>query len=240
MSEENAVEEIRRRLRELADEDHRQYTAKIVPNVPLEKIIGVRAANLQSMCKEINLNEELAFRADLPHEYHEENVLHAYLLADFEEDDDYNLRLCMDGVEQFLPYVDNWAVCDAIMPKVFSLHPKGLENKILEWLRADRPYTVRFGLMVLMKNYLDEFFDEEHFQWVMDISSNAHYVQMAQAWYFATALSKRYEQTIPLLENDMLDPTIHGLTIQKAVESRRIPYERKKYLRTLKRTDAKR
>ncbi|MBQ9478730.1 MAG: DNA alkylation repair protein [Selenomonadaceae bacterium] len=230
------INEIVQRLKEHADEDYRHYTAKLVPNVPLENIIGVRAPLLQEIMTSLDAETVEKFRATLPHNYHEENVLHAYLLSEFTDEADY--QRCLEAIDKFLPFVDNWAVCDAIAPKIFSQHPKGLEEKILEWLRADRPYTIRLGLSVLMKNYLDDFFDEEHFQWVMDIASNDHYALMAQAWYFATALTKRYEQTLPLLENDMLDPTVHAMTIQKAVESRRIPYERKKYLRTLKRTDA--
>ena len=226
------IDWILEKIKEQAEEDYRKYTARLLPDVPIEKIIGVRAAKLQEMADCIDFETESAFRAALPHKYHEENMLHAYLLSKYDVND--SLQNCFDGIDRFLPFVDNWAVCDAIMPRVFSTHPKGLEEWIIEKLRAERPYTIRFGLSVLTKHYLDEFFDEEHFQWVMDISSNAQYVRMAQAWYFATALVKRWDQAVPLLENEMLEPTVHNLTIQKAVESRRIAYDHKKYLRTLK------
>ncbi len=222
------------RLKDLSDEDYRQYTKKLVSTVPPEKIIGVRAPKLQALAAEFATRAEdcAAFLKELPHHWYEENVLHAYLLSTAEDESDY--AECMARIEKFLPFVDNWAVCDAINPKVFARHPKGLEEKISEWLRAEHAYTIRFGLLTLMRHYLDEFFDEEHFQQVIDVSSSEYYVQMAEAWYFATALVKRYDQTVALLENEMLEPTVHGMTIQKAVASQRIPYERKKYLRTLK------
>ena len=232
MTEAEVLENVRVLLKGDADEEYRKFVAKTVPNVPIEKIIGVRSAKIQETARCIDWDMELIFRAALPHKYHDENMLHAALLSEFSQEDDY--QNCIDGIDRFLPYVDNWAVCDAISPKVFGRHPKGLEEKINDWLRAERPYTIRFGLLMLMKFYLDDFFDEEHFQWVIDISSNAQYVRMAQAWYFATALVKRWDQMVPLLENEMLEPTVHNLTIQKAVESRRITYDRKKYLRSLK------
>ena len=219
------------RLKELSDEEYRHHTKKLVSTVPIEKIIGVRAPKLQAFAAELETRSEdcAAFLKELPHDWYEENVLHAYLLSMTEDEAD-----CVERIEKFLPFVDNWAVCDTINPKLFAQHPKGLEEKISEWLRADHPYTVRFGLLMLMKHYLDDFFDEEHFQWVIDVSSNEYYVQMAQAIYFATALAKRYDQAVPLLVDEMLEPTVHAMTIQKAVASQRIPYERKKYLRTLK------
>lgn len=234
--EELNIDRIHRRLKEHADEDYRAYTKKLVPTVPLEKIIGVRAPDIKALAAELSEEEyddlRLAFGKSLPHFYYEENLMHAYLLSHCSDPELYTpfVRL----VEEFLPHIDNWAVCDALNPKLFALHPKGLEEKISEWLRAEHAYTVRFALSMLMKNYLDEFFDEEHFQWVMDVASNDYYVQTMEAWYFATALAKRYEQTVPLLADEMLEPTVHAMTIQKAINSQRIPYERKKYLRTLK------
>ncbi len=236
MDEELNIDWIQRRLKERADESFRAHTARLVSNIPLEKIIGVRAPDIKALTTELSAKEygdlRLTFGRALPHFYYEENLLHAYMLSICSDPELYTpfMRL----VEAFLPHIDNWAVCDALNPKMFALHPTGLEEKIAEWLRAEHAYTIRFGLSMLMKHYLDEYFDEEHFQWVMDVASNDYYVQTMEAWYFATALVKRYDQTVPLLEDEMLEPTVHSMTIQKAVTSQRIPYERKKYLRTLK------
>ena len=210
MNDTAVLDNIRQQLMDNSNDSHKQFIARRVHNVPIENIMGVRAADITKIARGIDKESELIFRTALPHQFYEENILHAHLLSKFDKDDD--LQTCIDAIEQFLPFVDNWAVCDAISPKLFARHPKGLEDKLCEWLRAERPYTIRFALNVMMKHYLDEFFDEEHFQWVMDISSNSQYVQTAQALYFSTALTKRYEQTVALLENDMLDPKVKALT----------------------------
>lgn len=210
MNEADVLENIHQQLLSDANENHRQFVATRVPTVPIESIIGVRAADLLKIARGIDRDSQLIFCAALPHKFHEENILHAHLLSRFDKEDDY--RACIDAIEHFLPFIDNKAVCDAVSPKLFARHPNGLEEKLCEWLRAERPYTIRFALNVMMKHYLDEFFDEEHFQWVMDISSNSQYVQTAQALYFSTALTKRYEQTVALLENEMLDPKVQALT----------------------------
>lgn len=233
-ADQDFVEEIHRRLTENAEEEYRKYTARTVSNVPLEKIIGVRAPILQKIAKSIDPKSEEAaqFFSRAPHEYYEENVLHAYVISELEAPDDY--AFCLSEIEKFLPHVDNWAVCDTLAPKLFSKHPKGLEAWLCDRLRAEHPYTVRFAIVTLMKFYLDEYFDEEHFQWLIDVSSPDQHVKAALAWYFSTALAKRYEQTVPLFENEMLEPSVHALSLQKAVQSQKIPYERKKYLRTLR------
>ncbi len=237
MEENEYLAEIRQKLLEKSDAEYKKYVMNLLPGIDEEKVIGVRAPELKELARQISQTAETTeawkiFKNALPHRYHEENMIHAYLLSEMGNLDLFSKII--GHVEQFLPYVDNWAVCDTINPYVFALHPKGLEEKIAEWLRAEHPYTVRFAIEMLMKHYLDEFFDEEHFQWLIDVSSNEYYVKMMAAWYFATALIKRYDQTVPLLENEMIEPSVHNLTIQKAIGSQRVPYEHKKYLRTLK------
>ena len=213
MNETAVLDNIRQQLMDNSSDSHKEFIAKRVHNVPIESIIGVRAADLVKITRGIDKDSELIFRAALPHQFYEENLLHAHLLSKFDKDDDFSA--CIAAIDQFLPFVDNWAVCDAISPKLFARHPKGLEDHLCEWLRADRPYTIRFALNVMTKHYLDEFFDEEHFQWVMDISSNSQYVQNAQAQYFSTALTKRYEQTVALLDHEMLDQKVEVLIRRK-------------------------
>ena len=166
----------------------------------------------------------------LLHDYYEENNLHAFLIEgirDYEE--------CIRALDAFLPYVDNWATCDMMAPKIFKKHLAKLEPKIEEWMASEHVYTVRYGIGMLMRYYLDEEFETEYLEKVAAVESEEYYVKMMAAWYFATALAKQYEKTLPFLTEGRLEKWTHNKAVQKAVESNRITAEQKKYLRTLKR-----
>ena len=173
--------------------------------------------------------ETAAFLNDLPHRYFDENQLHAFMLSEMRDFD-----RCMDGVRRFLPYVDNWATCDQMSPKVFKRHRAQLPGNVREWLASGHTYTVRFAIGMLMAHFLDEDFDEEYPRWVSQVRSDDYYVNMMIAWYFATALAKRYEAVLPYIEERRLPPWTHNKAIQKSLESYRIPDERKAYLKGLK------
>lgn len=222
---------IKNQLFEMQDLKYRDFHSKLMPTIDKEKVIGIRTPDLRKFAKRMfktDVSED--FLANLPHEYYEENNLHAFLI---EQIDDYDL--CIKELNRFLPFVDNWATCDMMRPKVFKNHLSELLDEIDKWLLSKDTYTVRFGMEMLMVYYLDENFKTEYSDAVAGIRTDEYYIKMMQAWYFATALSKQYEKILPYLENNRLDADTHNKTIRKAIESYCITDEQKKYLRTLKR-----
>lgn len=217
-------------LLSLQDGEFAAFQARLLPNIAPERIIGVRTPELRKLAKQLRGSSDgEAFLKALPHEFFEENNLHAFLLCETKD-----FERCVQAVEEFLPYVDNWATCDQLRPKAFARNKQALLPYIRSWLDPDREYTRRFGIGMLMSHFLDEDFREEYLRWVSDIHSEEYYVNMMIAWYFATALAKQYEAALPFIENRQLDPWVHNKTIQKALESFRVSDERKTYLKTLK------
>lgn len=222
---------IRERLFEMQDLKYRDFHAKLMPTVSKELIIGVRTPDLRKFAKEISKTTHAAeFLGILPHKYYEENNLHAFLI---ESITDYDL--CISELNGFLPFVDNWATCDMMRPKIFKKHLTELLDSIKIWLKSDDTYTVRFAIEMLMCFYLDDNFCTEYPEMVSKIHSDEYYIKMMVAWYFATALAKQYDSVIPYLEQNRLDSDTHNKTIRKAIESYRITDEQKKYIRMLKR-----
>ena len=229
-----ATEEIRASLFSLRDEPYRALQITTIPTVPPDTIIGVRTPQLRKMAKQLAQRPDIdAFLRELPHRYFEENQLHAFLIAEIRP-----FEACLEAVSRFLPYVDNWATCDQLSPKVFRISREQLIPVIRRWIDSGATYTVRFGVGMLMAHFLDEAFDPAYPAWVAGIRSDAYYVRMMVAWYFATALAKQYEAALPYIEDSRLDVWTHNKAIQKAIESYRVPPERKAYLRGLKRKKA--
>ncbi len=230
MGDQPIIGEIRDRLFSLQDAKYRELQIRILPNLEPESIIGVRTPELRQMAKELAVRKETgAFLKDLPHRYFDENQLHAFILSGMK---DYTA--CMEALERFLPYVDNWATCDQMSPKVFRKHRMELLGSIRKWIASDQAYTIRFGIGMLMEHYLDGDFDPAYPEMAAGVRSGEYYVNMMTAWYFATALAKQYDAVIPYIENRRLDPWTHNKAIQKAIESYRITPEQKEYLKTLK------
>lgn len=222
--------EIQKRLFDLQDTEYQAFTAKLNPTVDPDTIIGVRIPALRALAKELNSTKEAQdFMQVLPHEYYEENHLHGFLLLYFKDFDEG-----LSAVERFLPYIDNWAVCDGIRVKAFRKTPEKLLPSIEKWLRSDHTYTVRFGILCLMNEFLNERFNDSYPAMVAAVRSEEYYVRMMQAWYFATALAKQYDAVLPYLTGRQLERWVHNKTIQKAIESYRVSDEHKAYLRTLK------
>ena len=223
--------ELRKRLFALQDLEYRDFHCRLMPTVEKESVIGVRTPALRKLAKEFGKMEEAeAFLRALPHRYYEENNLHGMLISaqkDYEE--------TVELLDRFLPYVDNWATCDLISPRAFKAHPPELPEQARRWMGEPHTYTTRFGIGVLMEFYLDVTFQTAYLSWVAEVRSEEYYVNMMIAWYFATALAKQYDAALPYLEEGRLAPWVHNKTIQKAVESYRVPNERKVYLRTLRR-----
>ena len=224
------IEEIREELFSLQDTAYRDFQSKLTPTIDASTAIGVRSPALRAMAKRVVKRKDVdAFLDDLPHSYFDENQLHAFIVSELR---DY--EACLQEVERFLPYVDNWATCDQMSPRVFKKHRAELLDPIKRWLSSDATYTVRFGVGMLMEHYLDDDFDPAYLDMVAAVRSEEYYVRMMVAWYFATALAKQYDATISCLEERRLEPWVHNKTIQKAIESRRISPETKDYLRELK------
>lgn len=221
---------IQERLFALQDEKYGDFQSKLIPGLPREQVIGIRMPAMRKLAKEFAKEEEAAtFLKQLPHTYYDENVLHALLIASIKDYD-----ACMEAVEAFLPYIDNWAVCDCLSPKVFGKHKAELLQKIRLWIPSTHIYTCRFGMGMLMRWFLDEDFQPEYLEMPAAVRSEEYYVNMMTAWFFATALAKQWDAAIPYLEQSRLDPWTHNKAIQKARESYRITPEKKEYLKTLK------
>ena len=223
-------EEIREKLYDRQDLKYRDFQAKLIPGMETEKMIGVRTPDLRKIAKQMVKREDIGeFLENLPHEFFDENQVHAFVISELK---DYGR--CVQGVERFLPFVDNWATCDQMSPKVFKKHRPELLDSIKEWIRSEHTYTVRFAVGMLMQHYLDEDFDPEYPEMVAEVQSEEYYIRMMIAWYFATALAKQYEAVLPYIEKEKLDVWTHNKAIQKAVESYRIRPEQKEYLKSLK------
>ena len=224
------IQEIREELFKLQDEKYRDFQSALTPTVDAKTAIGVRTPELRKYAKELVKREDVGeFLSDLPHKYFDENQLHAFILSEMKD-----FYECMEAVNRFLPYVDNWATCDQMSPKVFKKHKKELLSQVKKWLKSKETYTVRFAIRMLMVYFLDEDFDISYPGMVAKIRSDEYYINMMTAWYFATALAKQYDAILPFIEERKLDGWTHNKAIQKAVESYRITDEQKNYLRSLK------
>ena len=224
------TEKIREKLFSLQDVKHGDFQAKLMPTIFRETIIGVRTPVLRKYAKELIKEEEIGdFLQDLPHKYFEENQLHAFIICEQKE-----YSRCMEELNRFLPYIDNWATCDQMSPKIFQKHRQELLKQIRSWIAAEGTYTIRYGIGMLMIHFLDEEFEIEYAEMVARIRSEEYYVNMMIAWYFATALAKQYDAVIPFMEERRLDLWTHRKAIQKSVESYRITKEQKEYLKSLR------
>lgn len=213
------------------DLEYRDFNSKLIPNIDKDKIIGVRMPVIRKIAKDIVNNNYIdEFLMELPHKYHEENILHGLLLTIKYKDID----ILLDKLDKFLIYVDNWAITDIISPKIFKKYPDKVYDRIKIWLNSSDEYVIRFGVVSLLQFYLDDNFRKEELELVRNIKSNCFYVKMAIAWFYSFVLIKKYDDMIIYFENKCLDKWIHNKSIQKAIESYRISEDKKKYLRSLK------
>lgn len=223
--------QIQKKLFELQDIGYAEFQSKLTPTVPRETFIGVRVPEVRKLAKSYSKDPECQeFLKELPHLYYDENMLHGLLLSEMKDYD-----ACISAVDIFLPYVDNWAVCDIMSPKVFKKHKEELLEKIKIWAASDQVYTCRFGLEMLMTHFLDEDYKPEYLEIAAGVHSEEYYVNMMIAWFFATALAKQWDTTIPYITENRLSEWVHNKTIQKSRESYRITDEQKEYLKGLKR-----
>lgn len=221
---------VQERLFSMQDLKYHDFQLNLTPGMSSENIIGVRTPELRKLAKEmIKSGEAENFISVLPHRYFEENQLHAFILSEIKE-----YEKAVQETDRFLPYVDNWATCDQLRPKIFKKNTGRLTEKIKEWISSDRTYTIRFGIEMLMNFYLADDFFPESFNWVTGVQSEEYYVNMMKAWYFATALALQYDHAVKVMEEKKLDVWTHNKTIQKARESFRVSEDHKEYLMSLK------
>ena len=221
---------IQEKLFSLQDLGYKDFHSKLMPTVSKEKIIGVRVPELRKLAKEINKSDIKAeFLKNLPHKYYEEDNLHAFLIEQIKDFDE-----CISALDKFLLYIDNWATCDMMTPEVLRKYPDKLYLKIQEWIKSSHTYTVRFGVVTLMKFFMNERLDKKHLSLLLTIKSDEYYINMAVAWYIATALAFNWDTVIPYIEKQKFSKWIHNKVIQKAIESYRITSDQKSYLKTLK------
>jgi len=220
---------IREKLLSMAEEDYAQLNRKLIPNIDAAAIIGVRVPKLRALAKSLSYREAEAFLSELPHKFHEENMLHALIINNMKSP-----QAVFSALDAFLPFVDNWAVCDSLRPSVLKKYPEELVFQLRRHISSEHAYTVRFAVEMLMVYFLDGYFDPEYPAMVATVKSDDYYVNMMLSWYFATALSKRWDEVICYLQLRRLSPWVHNKTIQKAIESYSISDEQKAYLKTLR------
>ncbi len=214
-------------LLEAKDDKYRDFQAKLIPNVSPDTIIGVRTPDMRKIAKEVfNSPEKDEFLKELPHKYYEENLVHFFIIAMIKDFDE-----CIEKVEEFLPYVDCWPVSDQATPKSFKKNHAKLLPYIKNWIASDHVYTARFGIRMLMNEFLDDDFKDEYLELVASKEGDDYYLKMMVAWYFATALAKKYDESVKYIEGRKLDDWIHKKAIQKAVESYRVTDEHKEHLK---------
>lgn len=224
------VDDIREDLFANQDVKYRDFQSKLTPTIEANTAIGVRTPVLRKLAKNYSKRQDVdEFLADLPHKYFDENQLHAFILFEIKDFDE-----CIVKLDRFLAFVDNWATCDQMSPKCFKKNHEKLLPYLNKWIKSDDTYAVRFAIVTLMSHFLDDDFDEGYLGLVSDIKSDEYYINMAIAWYFATALAKQYDKTIPYIENKTLDVWTHNKAIQKSIESYRVTAEHKEYLKSLK------
>ena len=223
---------IQERLFSFKDEAYKDFNKKLIPNIDEDTMIGIRTPVLRKFANDFFKAERAQaadFMKSLPHRYFEENNLHAFFIENIKDFD-----TALFETERFLPFIDNWATCDLFAAPVLKKHPEAVYKKILEWIRSKHAYTVRYAIGLLLSNYLDGLFKPEMLKVVAGVQSQEYYVNMMIAWYFSFALIKQYDAAVPYIEKKALAPFTHNKSIQKALESRRIPPDTKAYLRTLK------
>ena len=218
------------RLMEVKDDKYKSFQAKLVPNISADTILGIRTPEMKNIAKELFQSGDYeSFLNDLPHKYYEENLIHFFVISMIKDFD-----ICIKEVEKFLPYVNCWPVSDQASPKCFKKNHDKLLPYIKKWIKSKHVYTARVGIRMLMNEYLGDDFKEEYLDMVASVKGEDYYLKMMVAWYFATALAKRYDETVVYFENHKIDNWVHNKAIQKALESYRVTEEHKNYLRTLK------
>lgn len=227
------MQEITTQLFIMQDNEYKEFHGRLMPTVNPDTILGIRVPILRKfsnqLAKSLSKEKLLEFMNELPHKYYEENNIHAFLIEKIKDFDE-----CIVALEKFLSFVDNWATCDMMNPKILKKNTQQLFCKIKEWITSPHVYTIRYGIGMLMRYFLDDNFKTEYLDMVAAVKSDEYYVNMMKAWFFATALAKQYEATLPYIKEKRLDNWSHNKAIQKSIESFRVSKEHKEELRRYK------
>ena len=222
---------IQDKLFEYQDLGYREFNSILIPNIDKETMIGVRIPDIRKIEKSLSIEEKEEFLLKLPHKYFEENMLHGIIISNMKEYDNIIINL-----EKFLPYVDNWAVCDSISPKIFKKNREKAIVNVLSWIKSNHTYVCRFGIGMIMQLYLeDEYFKKSYLDIIAEIKTEDYYINMMRAWTFQVALVKQWKEAIVYIEKGLLDEFTHNKTISKSCDSYKIEKEKKEYLKTLRR-----
>lgn len=222
---------IQEKLFEYQDLGYREFNSKLIPNIDKETMIGVRIPDIRKIEKSLSIEEKEQFLMDLPHKYFEENMLHGIIISNMKDHDKV-----ITNLEKFLPYVDNWAVCDSISPKIFKKNREKVITNVLSWIKSNHTYVCRFGIGMIMQLYLeDEYFKKTYLDIIAEIKTEDYYINMMRAWTFQVALVKQWKEAIKYIEKGLLDEFTHNKTISKSCDSYKIEKEKKEYLKTLRR-----
>jgi len=211
------------------DDEYKKFSKKLIPDTKLD-MIGVRVPLIKSTAKLCTIEDAEKFLS-LPHEYYEEWFLHGLIIGKI---NDINKVLSL--TENFLPNIDNWAICDSFATslKIFKKHPELVLSYVKKWIKCEHVYTKRFAIVILLSYFLDSQFNSKILTITQTIISDNYYVNMALAWFYSVALVKQYDKVIPIIESKTLPQFVHNKAIQKAIESFRIPTNKKEYLKKLK------
>lgn len=223
------MNKIREYLLSKQDIKYRDFTLPLIPNVDEKTFIGVRLPAIKKYAKELDEKSRIEFLNSLPHQYHEENLLHAYILSNIKDYETF-----INYVNVFLPFVTNWSVSDTICNKYLIKYRNQLIKEVYKWLKSDELYRVRYAVKCLMNYYLGDDFKKEHIEHVEQVKLDDYYIKMMIAWYLATGLAKNYDSFVKVIEEKKFDAFTHNKAIQKAIESYRVSDEHKDYLKTLK------
>lgn len=222
---------IQEKLFEYQDLGYREFNSKLIPNIDKETMIGVRIPDIRKIEKSLSTEEKEEFLLKLPHKYFEENMLHGIIISNMK---DYNKVIT--NLEKFLPYVDNWAVCDSISPKILKKNREKVITNVLSWIKSNHTYVCRFGIGMIMQLYLeDEYFKKTYLDIIAKIKTEDYYINMMRAWTFQVALVKQWKEAIVYIEKGLLDEFTHNKTISKSCDSYKVEKEKKEYLKTLRR-----
>lgn len=230
MKQNNINKQIIEDLKKYEDKEYLKFNSSLIPTLDKKNFIGVRIPIIRKLSKKYTKHKDInIFLNDLPHNFSEEDNLHALIICE-----NKNYEQTIKELDKFLPYVNNWATCDLMNPKSFKNNIEALKKDILRWIKSNKCYTVRFGIEMIMTYFLGENYDASLMKRVSQITSEEYYINMMIAWYFATALAKNWKETIPYIKNHKLSVWVNNKSIQKAIESRRITKEQKDYLRNFK------
>ena len=225
------MEKIQNKLFKYQDLGYREFNSKLIPNIDKKTMIGVRIPDIRKIEKSLNIEEKKEFLLKLPHKYFEENMLHGIIISNMKDYDNIIINL-----EKFLPYVDNWAVCDSISPKILKKNREKVITNVLSWIKSNHTYVCRFGIGMIMQLYLeDEYFKRTYLDIIAEIKTEDYYINMMRAWIFQVALVKQWKEAIVYIEKGLLDEFTHNKTISKSCDSYKIEKEKKEYLKTLRR-----